>query len=242
MVYIGAFQGELSPLSSSSIFEACITPILLYGCETWLLDSTCLKALESFQCEIGCRILRLPKFYSNNAVRIGLHWPSVATRILLRKLMILSKLLCSTRDSLSSRVFTSLAMNDIYEISIVQQCKMLESSLDTDILAKCLTSPENAVEIVKTNKNLILKQDFCKLIYIYISLSLSNQSSARLVARVAEHTSWHRLWDMALDKGVKGTRTLQRVFKELSRPKPCSKCNLCESLKSLKKAALSIPV
>ena len=222
---LGAFQGELSPLSSSSIFEACITPILLYGCETWLLDSTCLKALESFQCEIGRRILRLPKFYSNNAVRIGLHWPSVATRILLRKLMFLSKLLCSTRDSLSSRVFTSLAMNDIYEISIIQQCKMLESSLDTDILAKCLTSPENAVEIVKTNKNLILKQDFCKL----ISLSLSNQSSTRLVARVAEHTSWHRLWDMALDKGVKGTRTLQRVFKELSRPKPCSKCNLCET-------------
>ena len=116
-------------------------------------------------------------------------------------------------------------MNDIYEISIVQQCKMLESSLDTDILAKCLTSPENAVEIVKTNKNLILKQDFCKL----ISLSLSNQSSTRLVARVAEHTSWRRLWDMALDKGVKGTRTLQRIFKELSRPKPCSKCNLCET-------------
>ena len=114
-------------------------------------------------------------------------------------------------------------------------CAKRVTSLDTDILAKCLTSPENAVEIVKTNKNLILKQDFCKL----ISLSLSNQSSARLVARVAEHTSWRRLWDMALDKGVKGTRTLQRVFKELSRPKPCSKCNLCESLK---KAALSIPV
>ena len=34
---------------------------------------------------------------------------------------------------------------------------------------------------------------------------------------------------MALDKGVKGTHTLQRVFKQLSRPKPCSKCNLCET-------------
>ena len=149
--------------------------------------------------------------------------------------MFLSKLLCSTRDSLSSRVFTSLAMNDIYEISIVQQCKMLESSLDTDILAKCLISPENAVEIVKTNKNLIL-QDFCKL----ISLSLSNQSSTRLVARVTEYTSWGRLWDMALDKGVKGTRTLQRVFKELSRHPAVSV--IFVKLKSLKKAALSIPV
>ena len=82
---------------------------------------------------------------------------------------------------------------------------MLESSLGTDILAKCRTSPDCAVEIVKTN---ILKQDFSKL----ISLSLSNQSSTSLVARVAEHTSWRHLWDIALDKGMKS-----------------SKCNLCES-------------
>ena len=83
---LGAFQGNLNPLSSCSIFETCITPILLYGCETWLLDSTSLSALESFQHEIGCRILRAPKFYSEASVRIALHWPTVATRILIRKL------------------------------------------------------------------------------------------------------------------------------------------------------------
>ena len=54
---LGAFQGELSPLSSCSIYETCIVPILLYGSETWLLDSTSLNSLESFQHEIGCRIL-----------------------------------------------------------------------------------------------------------------------------------------------------------------------------------------
>jgi hypothetical protein len=36
---LGAFQGKLNPLSSSSIFVTCILPILLYGCETWILDS-----------------------------------------------------------------------------------------------------------------------------------------------------------------------------------------------------------
>ena len=45
---LGAFQGDLNPLSSCSIFETCIIPTLLYGCETWLLDSTSLSALESF--------------------------------------------------------------------------------------------------------------------------------------------------------------------------------------------------
>ena len=107
---LGAFQGELNPLSSCRVFETSIIPILLYGSETWLLDSTSLNSLESFQHEIGCRILRLPKFYAKSAVRISLHWPTVATRILIRKLSSLSKLLSGSEDTISRRVFTSLAM------------------------------------------------------------------------------------------------------------------------------------
>ena len=38
---IGAFSGELNPLSTSSIYETCVIPKLLYGCETWLLDTSC---------------------------------------------------------------------------------------------------------------------------------------------------------------------------------------------------------
>ena len=34
---LGAFQGDLNPFSSCSIFETCVIPTLLYGCETWLL-------------------------------------------------------------------------------------------------------------------------------------------------------------------------------------------------------------
>ena len=135
---LGAFQGDLNPLSTCSIFETCVLPILLYGCETWLLDSSCLAVLESFQCETGRRILRLPKHHSGNAVRIGLHWPSMSTRIFLRKVAFLSKLLHQNKDSLCSRIFTSLAIENVYNTSIVQQCRMLESELKTDIVAKCL--------------------------------------------------------------------------------------------------------
>ena len=42
-------------------------------------------------------------------------------------------------DIISRRVFSSLAIEDIYETSIVQQCRMLESRLDTCVLAKCLS-------------------------------------------------------------------------------------------------------
>ncbi len=118
---LGVFQGDLNPLSSCSVFECCV---LLYGCETWLLDCTTLSTLESFQHEIGCRILRVPRFYSKTSVRIALHWPTVGSRILNRKLNFLSKLLSKKKDTMIQRVFSSLAIDNVYEISNIQQCRM----------------------------------------------------------------------------------------------------------------------
>ena len=34
---IGAFQGDLSPLSSRSILDSCVMSVLMYGCENWLM-------------------------------------------------------------------------------------------------------------------------------------------------------------------------------------------------------------
>ena len=70
----------------------------------------------------------------------------MATHILLRKLTFLSKLLSNYKDTMSSRIFISLAIEDIYYISVVQQCKMLEATLATDIVD--LSNPNNAPEIV----------------------------------------------------------------------------------------------
>ena len=112
-----AFHGDLNPLSSSNIFETCVLSVLLFGCETWLLDSSCIQSLEKFQCERGRRILKLSKFHANDTIRIGLHWSTMATRILLRKLTFLSKLLSNQNDSMSSRIFFSL---DVYSISIAR--------------------------------------------------------------------------------------------------------------------------
>ena len=116
------------------------------------------KLFEKFQCEIGRRILKLSKYHANDVIRIGLHWPAVATCILLRKLTFLSKLLSNYKDTMSSRIFISLVIEDI-NISVVQQCKMLEATLATDIVDQCLSNPNNAPEIVRINKKLLLKRD-----------------------------------------------------------------------------------
>ena len=42
-----AFQGNLSPLSSSSIYQHCVLPILLYGVENWIFSATKAGILSS---------------------------------------------------------------------------------------------------------------------------------------------------------------------------------------------------
>ena len=88
--------------------------------------------------------------------------------------------------------------------------------------------PGHGCPCLLSNKCRILNQDFDLL----VSTSVLGQTSCSLVARVAKHTSWRRLWDIALDNGVKGSRTLQRLFKELSRPKSVfiCRCTQCASV------------
>ena len=83
-----------------------------------MLDATCIQALEKFQSEIGRRILKLSKHHPSDAVQIALNWPTISTRILLRKLTFLSRLFTNSDDTMSSRIFTSLAIVDVYSISI----------------------------------------------------------------------------------------------------------------------------
>ena len=70
--------------------------------------------VQSSQQEIGRQILKVPKFYSGTAIQIGLNWPSVSTQILIRKLKFLSKLLSSHKDTVSTRMFNTVAMKDVY--------------------------------------------------------------------------------------------------------------------------------
>ena len=170
-----AFHGDLNPLSSSNIFDTCVLPVLLYSC----LDSSCIQALEKFQCEIGRRILKLSKYHANYVILIGLHWPA---------------------DTMSYRIFISLAIEDIYNISVVQQCKMLEATLATDIVDQCLSNPNNAPEIVRINKKLLLKRDYEQLLS-----SAMSHPSVYPAAQIAQTVSWRRVWDNALDYGGKGT-------------------------------------
>ena len=55
---LGNFQGSLNPLSSASVIECCVSPVLLYGAENWILTPALLGRLERFQGELAKRVLR----------------------------------------------------------------------------------------------------------------------------------------------------------------------------------------
>ena len=90
---IGAFQGDISPLSSRFVIDLCVIPVLLFGCENWILTESLVKQLECFQGELAKRVLRWPKHHSNTAAVVVLGLPSVRYLVLMRKIGFLLKLM-----------------------------------------------------------------------------------------------------------------------------------------------------
>ena len=104
---------------------------------------------------------------------------------------------------------------------------MLEAILGTCVLANCLSDPENSPDIVKSNKKYILQSDF-KLL-----LSSATQYHGSAAPAAHTHASRHRLWDVALDHGVKGTRIMQAIFRELYAARAHVSSVCCATLKFL---------
>ena len=122
---IGAFQGQLNPISGRSIYETCVIPTLLFGCENWVLTDSMLHQLESFQGEIGHRILQLSRHHSTLSTRLGLRLPSITARILISKLSLVTKL-SEGEGSIGSQIFSSLPQGSL---RLVQECQHLEAKL-----------------------------------------------------------------------------------------------------------------
>ena len=207
------------------MFEVFVIPILLYGCETWILTPALLSKLEKLQSEIGKRILKLSKFHADLAPIIGLHLPSIKARIAIQKLRFLTKLLKSEQDDLASRVFRTLSADNVYSISVVEQCRWLLEELGLGwILQKCLSDP-TASDTVKDLQNIILKQDWSQS----VDSARNHPSLKHIVCSNFVAASWCSHWDRAPDLGTKGTRLFQCLFSSLCRPVFGDRvCPLCE--------------
>ena len=136
--------------------------------------------------------------------------------------MFLAKLLTSKSNSSSVGIFhTMVSKGDVFKISLVQQCKEF---FGTNYLQQCLNSPDNAIHIVREAKSHLMEEDWNRT----ISIALTHSSLVH-VTQPEIVNEWVKVWDAALDAGVKGTRIAQAVFRVMSRPvygdKKCCYCN-----------------
>ena len=206
----GLFHGTLNPLSSRSIIECCVFPVLLYGAESWVLNLTMLKKLESFQCELGRRILRLPKTTANNIIRMSLRWPSIRARTLCIKLGFLLKIV-KGEDSLSSRVFRSIAADDVESLVLVKQCRFLEADYGSNYTSDVILNPD-FVSFAQMKEDILDKD-----ISLLLSESESHPSQLRVHCIASSpDCSWPQIWDHALEKGAFGTTCLLAVLRLFS--------------------------
>ena len=199
---LGAFNGKLNPLSGRAIYETCVIPVLLYGCENWIMTDTNISILESFQGEIGRRILRLSKIHSILSTRVALQLPSITSRIFSWKLSLLRKVHTES-DSLSHKVFSVLPSDSPRDLHLVQECLSLEEKLDCHGITQEVLDG-NLVGRCGMAK-LVAEADWKKC----LRDALDHRSSAA-AAEIATSTSWLKLWDMALDHGCNGTASPRR--------------------------------
>ena len=106
------------------------------------------------------------------------------------------------------------------------QCKWLESELKTEpILETCLLDPDNALSLVKGAKKIIIQHDWANT-----TKSASKHPSLKhITCSNPVSFSWCCIWDLALDKGIRGTTLAQCLFQSLSRPlfgdRTCPNCS-----------------
>ncbi len=124
----------------------------------------------------------------------------------MRKLVLLCKVLLSDGDEISSRIFCTLAAENVHNISLVQQCQLLESEYGTTYMKQCLEDPQSVCSVLAEAKVEIVRKDWLLFLDKVCTHSTLKHASHPTIA-----SSWCKVWDYALDHGVHGTRLTQSL-------------------------------
>ena len=126
-------------------------PILLFGCENWILTETLWQKLEAFQGKLVKRVLKWPRHHSNTAAFMALEVPMMRYRILVRKLAFLHRVIVSNPVSLTGRVLLALC-DDADSLCLVKELEEWFGSIFTDIILSLGSIREMKKKILELNK------------------------------------------------------------------------------------------
>ena len=128
---------------------------------------------------------------------MALQLPSMRVQILIRKLHFLAHLLTSNDNTLRPTTLRTVAMCNVDEISLVQQCRWLESYFTHDSITdscRCLTYPEEATSVVHGVESDLLKRDK----HLTLTEACKHQSLKHIVTLMSGYGCGTRLWTVAM--------------------------------------------
>ena len=197
----------------------CIMPVLMYGCENWIMSVSLWGMLDRFLGELAKRALGWPSHHSNTAAVVALNLTSMRARILLAKLCFLRKrMLCD--GGIGGEVVRALSDNPS-SMCLVKKCQELEEEFGTTYTERILEGADEVAlrEVIET----VTKIDKGKLVE-------RCEGKAGLIAEVEKDIGWARLWDSVLDVGADGVRGLQNLSRLMSSHghsnRPCPQCDI----------------
>ena len=127
-------------------------------------------------------------------------------RILSLKLSFLAHLLDTTYTSLSRAVFRSSLNSDCEEISLIQQCRLLEEPYGTNFTDAVLQGDSSLSSVKKD----LLKKDR------QWQDSLISQHDSLKHLESLKDVPWCKVWDTVLDSGPNAAKYASSVFNILS--------------------------
>ena len=210
---IGAFHGQLNPLSGRMIFETCVIPILLYDCE---FSSCKIGGFPGRNREKDTQNLSVPLFQGSQAssqLALNRH-PNFGKEASIPNM--------GNERSLSNQFFSRLLETlENAPLQLLEGCSFLEAHLG---LEGIVVRVKDGSLLPRKIKDELLLSDQTTLLN-----NCNTHVSSNLAAKIATSTNWLKIWDTALDFGQRGTKAIQSLFKEMTRPVfgniPCSLCD-----------------
>ena len=133
--------------------------------------------------------------------------------MLIRKLNYLRKLVGEGEERLSSQIFLAFASRDVSQLTIIEQCRYLETVYETNFTGEVLSSADVWRNIHK------------KILTVDKHLRADSASTLKHLSAIHSEVSWLRIWDVALDYGTWGSKSALSLFRTLSHPLfGCPRC------------------
>ena len=121
-------------------------------------------------------------------------------------------------------MYASLVVPNPQSLRLIQNCLSLENKLNCQSVTDIVWKADNNPQGLWSTKKLILDTDW-KACPSEETWHLRKS----LAAKIATHTTWPKLWDMALDHGTQGTAVLQALYRTLTRSSFCQNpCPFCD--------------